>query len=241
MQISDNIEFTINRFPSGYVFTYMDFNIGVNKREAVIKTLNRLAAKGRIKKLSKGKYYKPESTEFGELQPSTYQIVKDLLERSGKIIGYLTGYSVYNELGLTTQVSSIIQIGRNDFRPTIKRDIYTIKFVVQKNKITKENIFALKILDAIKFIKEIPDTTIDSSCIRIMAIIKGLDIQYVERLKTLSLKYQPSTRAILGAMIEVTIGNEASKSLHCSLNPITKYDFEVSENIVPNLKNWNIR
>ncbi len=132
MQISDFISFTIDRLPKGYVFTYVDFTTEVNKKEAVIKALNRMAASGKIAKLSKGKYYKPETTPFGNLQPSQGQVVKDLLEENGKITGYLTGYSIYNQLGLSTQVSNTIQIGKNQIRPNFKRERYTISFVKQK-------------------------------------------------------------------------------------------------------------
>lgn len=47
---------------------------------------------------------------------------KDLLEENGKIIGYLTGLSIYNQLGLTTQVSNTLQIGKNQIRPSFKRE-----------------------------------------------------------------------------------------------------------------------
>ena len=109
----------------------------MNKKEAVIKALNRMAASGRITKLSKGKYYKPEKTVFGELVPEQYQIVKDILEDDGKIIGYLTGLSIYNKLGLTTQVSNTIQIGKNEIRPTFSRGRYTIAFIKQKSLDTR--------------------------------------------------------------------------------------------------------
>src|SRR5690606_38318371 len=127
-----------------------------------------------IIKISKGKYYKPESTPFGNLQPNQAQIVKDLLESDGKIIGYLTGYSIYNQLGLTTQISNTIQIGKNQIRPNFKRERYTISFIKQNNTITKENIPLLQLLDAIRYIKKIPDSTIDASCNRFLAILKTL-------------------------------------------------------------------
>lgn len=100
------IELTIDRLPKGYVFSYADCITEVNKKEAVIKALNRMAASGKIAKLSKGKFYKPEETPFGNLLPTQRQVVKDLLEENGKTIGYLTGYSIYNQLGLTNQVSN---------------------------------------------------------------------------------------------------------------------------------------
>lgn len=104
-------------------------------KEALVKSLNRLAEFGRIVKLAKGKYYKPELSPFGELPPEQYQVVKDLLERDGKVVGYLTGLSIYNKLGLTTQVGSVIQIGRQEVRFPFKRERYTISFVKQKNTI----------------------------------------------------------------------------------------------------------
>jgi len=73
----------------------------------------------------------------------------------GKITGYITGYSIYNQLGLTTQVGNTIQIGKNQVRPGFKRGRYTISFIRQKNTITKANIPLLQLLDAIRYIKKI--------------------------------------------------------------------------------------
>ena len=164
MKTTDYISFIIDRLPKGYVFTYEDFMTDVNNQEAAIKALNRMVASGKIVKLAKGKYYKPETTPFGVLLPDQKQVVKDLLEDNGKILGYLTGYSIYNQLGLTTQVSNTIQIGRNQIRPNFTRERYTISFIKQKNTITRENIPLLQILDAIKYIKKIPDANLESSC-----------------------------------------------------------------------------
>ena len=48
MKVSVIIEDTINRFPFGYVFTYRDFSVDVNQKEAAIKHLNRLTKSGRL-------------------------------------------------------------------------------------------------------------------------------------------------------------------------------------------------
>ena len=142
-----------------------------------------MVASGKIAKLSKGKYYKPENTPFGNLQPNQAQVLKDLLEENGKITGYLTGYSIYNQLGLTTQVSNTVQIGKNQVRPNFKRERYTIAFVKQKNIITKDNIPLLQVLDAIRYIKDFKD-------------------KEIKRLVRLALIYPPATRALLGALLE---------------------------------------
>lgn len=240
MKVTEYIRNTIDRLPKGYIFTYEDFDVDVNKKEAIIKALNRMANSGKIEKLSKGKYFKPEKTPFGALQPSQEQIVKDLLIEDGKVIGYLTGYSIYNKLGLTTQVSNIIQIGKNQTRPKFKRERYTISFVKQKNIITKKNIPLLQILDSIKYVKKIPDTTIKTSCLRFLEIIRNLSLDDKKELIRLSLKYPPSTRALLGALLDEIQNKSITISLKESLNPITKYEIPGAKKALTNASNWNI-
>lgn len=240
MKTAEYIEYTIGRLPKGYVFTYSDFNTEVNQKEAVIKALNRMVASGKIAKLSKGKYYKPENTPFGKLQPNQSQVVKDLLEENGKTTGYLTGYSIYNQLGLTTQVSNTIQIGKNEIRPNFKRGLYSISFVKQKNTITKDNIPLLQILDAIRYIKKIPDTKIDASCRRFLAILKNLSDNDKSTLVRLALKYPPATRALLGGLLEQFQQSKLTEQLLKSLNPITKYKLTGIAKVVSNTEKWNI-
>ena len=240
MKATEYIRNTIDRLPKGYVFTYEDFNIDVNKKEAIIKALNRMVNSGKIEKLSKGRYFKPEKTPFGILQPNQEQIVKDLISENGKVMGYLTGYSIYNKLGLTTQVSNIIQIGKNQTRPKFKRERYTISFVKQKNIIVKKNIHLLQILDSIKYIKKIPDTTIKASCLRFLEIVRTLTLDDKKELIRLSLKYPPSTRALLGTLLDEIHNKSITDHLKESLNPITKYEISDVGKIFTKASNWNI-
>lgn len=239
MKIASYISNTIDRFSAGYVFTYESFRLKVENKEAAIKALNRMVASGKIVKLSKGKYYKPEKTVFGNLAPSQYQVVKDLLEENGKTVGYLTGYSIYNQLGLTTQVSNTIQIGKNEVRPSFKRGRYSISFIKQKNTVTKDNIPMLQLLDAVRYIKKIPDATLEKSCIRFLSIIKELSENDKNTLVRLALKYPPSTRALIGAILD-ELKIEVPNTLYKSLNPITKYAFPLVDKVLSKTSKWNI-
>jgi len=241
MRTAEYVAFKIDRLPKGYVFTYEDFYDEVKKKEAIIKALNRMADSGKIAKLSKGKYYKPEKTPFGELQPNQYQAVKDLMEEDGRVVGYLTGYSIYNELGLTTQVSNTIQIGKNVVRPKLKRGKYTIRFVRQKNTITKENIPLLQILDSIRYIKKIPDTTIEKSTKRLKNIIDELSDEDKRSMVRLAKKYPPSTQALLGAILEELGKSAHIEKLQSSLNPITTYNLPGVSEALSTAENWNIK
>jgi len=241
MKVTEYIEFKIDRLPKGYVFTYDDFITEVSKKEAVIKALNRMVALDKIAKLSKGKYYKPEGTVFGNLQPNQSQVVKDLLENDGKVIGYLTGYSIYNQLGLTSQLSNTIQIGKNETRPEFKRERYTISFIKQKNTITKENIPLLQILDAIRFVKKIPDTNTASSCKRFLAILNDLSESDKTTMVRLALKYPPVTRALLGALLCESGELKLIDSLQKSLNPITVFKLPGVNKVLLTSEKWNIK
>ena len=241
MKVSEYIRDSINRLPKGHVFTYDDFSMEVKNKEAIIKALNRMVISGKIEKLSKGKYYKPEKTPFGRLQPSQEQIVKDLLIEDGKIVGYLTGYSMYNQLGLTTQVSNLIQIGKNQTRPKFKRERYTISFIKQKNTITRKNIPLLQILDSIKYIKKIPDTSIKKACKRFLEILKKLKPEERKELIRLSFKYPPSTRALLGAMLDEIQDKTLTTKLKETLNPITTYKIPDATRVLTEASNWNIQ
>ena len=240
MKVSEYVLDRVNRFQVGYVFTYTDFDLPAKDADAVMKALNRMVKSGKIKKLSKGKFYKPKNSQFGELKPDIYQVVKDLLEKDGKIIGYFTGYSIYSQLGLTTQVYKTIQIGVNGEKKATKRGMYKIKFIKQPNTITKKNIPLLRILDSIRNIKKIPDTTVEKSCIRLKAIIKDLEISDQKLLMKLAMKYNPATRALLGAILE-NVNKLDTDVIYKTLNPATSYTFNISEKTLPNQQKWFIK
>lgn len=239
--IANTVKSQIDGFKEGYVFTYIDIEGASKNREAIIKSLNRLVEKGIINKLAKGKFYKPTKSEYGTLGPDLNEIVKDLLEHNGEVIGYLTGLSIFNKYRLTTQLSNTIQIGRNTFKPPIKRSIYTIHFVLQKNIITKENIEILQVLDCLKMIKGIPDTTKDNTLHILGKIIRKYRKPQRDILIQLSMKYPPSTRALLGMIFEEEKIMSPLDKIRETLNPISKFNITLRDydKLVKN--NWNIK
>ncbi|MCH8569417.1 MAG: DUF6088 family protein [Balneolales bacterium] len=241
MKITEYITYTINRLPKGYIFTYEDFIDEVNNKEAVIKALNRMAGGGKIEKLSKGRYYKPEQSAFGPLPPDPYQVVKDLLEENGKVTGYLTGISIFNQLNLTSQISSVIQIGKNEIRPAFKRGRFKISFIRQKNIITKDNIPLLQYLDCLRYIKKIPDASVKNSIRILSEKFKTLEPVKIETMVRLALKYPPSTQALLGAILEDLGESSSIKRLKSSLNPITSYSIPDAVIALATSQNWNIK
>jgi hypothetical protein len=239
--MTDTINNTINKFAYGYVFTARDFPIDVSKQKTVNKILENLAKNGKIRRLSKGRYYKAKTTEFGELPPDNYQIVKDLLTENGKLVGYITGYQVFNDLHLTTQIPAVLQIGTYKEKKHTKRGYYRIGFVKQWNTITKENIPLLQLLDCLRFFKIIPDAMPEDSCRRLLVLLSELSDGQRNKIKKLALKYPPQAIALLGAMLESFNPNEDVEMLRKSLNFQTFYKLTIPQEILPTQKKWNIR
>ena len=120
-----------------------------------------------------GNTISPENN-FWELAPSPSQIAKEYLVKNGRVIGYMTGGSAFSQYSLTTQISSDILIGTNYYRRPIQRGPYKISFVYQPNEINEDNIELLKLLDCLKYIKDIPGTTANEACKRLIFVIKDL-------------------------------------------------------------------
>jgi predicted transcriptional regulator of viral defense system len=241
MKTSEKVKAKIDKFEKGFVFTYDDFDIEVNEGEALTKYLNRLVESGKITRLSKGRFYKPKPGIVGNLKPDEYEIVKDLLIDGNKTIGYITGYTIFNRLKLTTQVPNVIQIAVNFDKKVIKRNKYTVKFVRQWNKITKTNIPLLQLLDCIRFIKTIPDTTVTEALKLITTLIKKLSDTDKKLFVDLALNYPPSTRALCGAIFELLGFADYSKKLQRTLKSTTWYSFNISEEQLPNKLKWKIK
>jgi len=239
--MTDIIKNIIDKFELGYVFTVCDFPMTVENPKTVSKILNHFVTTGYLRKLSKGRFYKPQMSRFGELPPDTYQIVKDLIQKDGKLIGYITGYSAFNDFALTTQISAILEIGMRKEKKATVRGIYRIRFIRQDNTITKENIPLLRLLDCLRLFKNIPDTTPDNACRRLIYLIGKLDEQELCRIKKLALKYTPQAIALLGAILDIIKPQEDTNLLFKKLNPITVYKLEISDKILPTQKKWNIQ
>lgn len=71
------------------------------------KSLERMCQKNELKHLAKGTYYRPKQSRFGFIPISEEEIAAYYLQ-DGK--GMLIGYRMYNQKGLTTQVSKNIEI-----------------------------------------------------------------------------------------------------------------------------------
>ncbi len=239
MKIAEQIRNTIASLPEDKVFGYMDLGIEPIQYQTVAKVLERLLKKGVIRKMSKGLFYKPILSIFGELQPNDEEKLKPYLFKKGKRVAYITGASLYNQMHLTTQMAFKLKIA-SDRRINVNKGYIKAKSVKSYAEVTEDNYQVLGLLDALKDIKHIPDCS-PSDAVKLLSLRIGeKDKAEISVIIQYALYYPPRVRALLGAILEYTKPEMELTKLRESLNPITKYSIRVNKNILPTKTNWQI-
>lgn len=240
MTLASQIQFKIKKLPKGKTFGYADLGIAKEDFQTAAKALERLQAKGIIKKLSKGVFYKPEQTVFGELQPDYSEQLRPYLYENGKRIAYETGFSLYNRMGLTTQMAYRIKLASRSKRISINRGTIKADAIKSYAEVTEANYELLGFLDAIKDIKRIPDCSVSKAVKILSSKISKLNEKQISDLVKYALLYPPRVRALSGAMLEDLNIKANTEKLKQSLNPLTTIKLGLKVKDLSTINNWNI-
>jgi hypothetical protein len=238
LSIASKVEREVDALRDGQGFVI----VTAGKSEAAyFKALSRLVKAGKLARIEKGKYYKPLKTRFGTLRPSETELVKTLTQRGDKIVGYLTGNVLYNQWGLTTQVPNTLTIARRNRLPEKELSGYKVKFAVRPFPFTATDIPLLQLLDALTDIRRIPDAAPGSVIPLLASKMKELLPYQLDQLVKLSMDYPPSTRALLGAVLESYFPDQDTTALLASLNPLTRFRLKDIETTVKDKAKWNFK
>ena len=240
MNITTSIKTKVARIDTGEVFTYDTLSIPQSRFSAAAKALSRLVANGVIKRYKNGMYYKPKQTVFGELKPREEVLLKNYLFENDKQIAYVTGVRLYNQFGLTTQVSNIVRLASKDKEIKTKIGSLIVKPAKSYVRVTKKNVPLLQLLDVMKDFKNIPDMDKKIGVTFLKERIENLSDDDKNKLTSFAKAYPPKVRALLGAILESLSINELSDSLKETINYLSSYDFGISERTLPTISNWNI-
>ena len=241
MNISSAVKKSIKKFSEGQVFGYRDTPIYQEAPVAVVKAMSRLVKDGEIKRLSKGRFYKPKQGIFGELKPSDSELLKTLLYKNGKLRGYITGIALYNQLGLTTQLPRTITVAIEGGQQ--KKDLGTVraKLIKSRAPVKPSNVMLLQYLDVLRGINKIPDTDTNKVLISMEKRFSDLDEKQVKQVKNLVLKYyNAKVIALTGLLLESSNKDEPT-TLKKSLNPLTRFTIGLDKDKWPKRLNWNIQ
>jgi len=241
MGVTQNIQKQISKLAEGTTFKYEQLAIEPQEFSAAAKAIERLIAKGIIKRVSTGVFYKPKKTVFGELKPNEEEILKPYLFEKGKRIAYITGTSLYNRLGLTTQIPKSIKIASRDKRITVSNGSVKATPVKSYVDVNDKNFYLLELLDTLKDFKKIPDLDKNSAIKILSTKLKALNPTETKQLVKCSLTYPPRVRGILGALLENIKVPTDLTALKKSLNPLSEYEYGIDKKLLPTVENWNVK
>ena len=241
MSIAAAVNRIIDRAPSGRIFGYEFFPQYREAAGAVVRAVNRGIENGRLRRVAKGRFYKPGKGTLGDVPVSDEERLRDALFRGGRRAGYITGPALYNRVGLTTQVPKTIAIAVN--RATQSKDFGTIrvKLLSRRAPISDSTVPLLEILDILRDARKVPDATVER-IIRTMAKrLTELTPAERKKLQRLALDYyNAGTRALLG-MLLTHCRKEVLPALRASLNPTTLFNLGIDPQDWPESRAWNIR
>lgn len=128
--------------------------------------LKKLTDDGIISRFEAGVYYFPKMDILGEIMNLSAETVAihKYIQRRGKRVGYYSGYTLANRMGLSTQVPFTIEITSN-YAPAQVREltIKNRKYIIRRPvaEVTEENVAVLQFLDCLKDIEKCAEEEMD--------------------------------------------------------------------------------
>ena len=137
----------------------IDLNISQTNLRQKFKIL---CDSGKVRRYDTGIYYLPKQSRLNDTVPFTPERIADCkyVNRKGEIIGYYSGFTFANQIGLTTQVPAVIEITSNNASAAVREiNLCGRQIVLRCSRVivTGENAATLQLLDFMKDITRYTD------------------------------------------------------------------------------------
>jgi len=239
VSIMQRVKAQLDQLPPGALVGYADFVQEPTQFAAVAAALSRLSKTGEITRFAKGQYYRPQVSRFGTVPPSDQAVLAAVGATTGQLMPYATGVSIYNRLGLTTQVPAVVTLASTRRRRNLPRRLRT---VVRPALEQVSDVPLLQWLEVLRDIRRIPDTSPDRVVTRVAKELRQLAPPVRRRLIELACQQAPPrARALLGALLENLPNKKEAVALRQTLNPLTTYRLGISAKVLPNRAAWHIQ
>jgi hypothetical protein len=237
MNYSQKIRNCINELPAGGLVTVKMFPSSW-PRETVLRSLSRFCKEGIIKRVKSGVYSKTKATRFGNVVATSLEVLaKEVHEDANKCFG---GLFLFNNLGLTTQVPTIIEVLNNKSSYKIHVGSTLVKYIRIRPKITKESKKHIMFLEVLKNSKSIPDADATYTYRWICKKIAELDEKELKKLVSISLEYPPRVRAILGNLL-ITKWTSYADKLKTTLKTTSLYKVGRIVDLLKDPEEWKLK
>ena len=193
------------------------------KEATFYKSLERMTKAGELVHLTKGVYYRPKQTRFGVVPISEHDIASHYM---GDRRGLVVGYRMYNQKGLTTQISKNMEILSTALSEERKHilNVLVRKISVALDEETKAIIETLEILQGYRSIEDLNRRAMIA---HLEAFADGYSDAAAEKVLS-SLKYKKSTIAFMANVLDY---RHVKHSLRCHLSTVSDYNIPSMETL----------
>ncbi len=148
-------EYLLSNYTQGEPIFTGDIDIPDMTEENLRYHLKKLTDDAVIYRFESGVYYFPKKNILGEYVPLSADTVAlhKYIMRKGKRVGYYSGYTLANRMGLSTQVPYIAEITSNYAPAQVRKvKIKNQEFIIRRPvvPVTDENVMTLQFLDCLK-------------------------------------------------------------------------------------------
>ena len=190
---------------------------------AYYKTLERMCKAGTLAKAAKGTYYIPKQSSFGVVPPSEREIVSSFTKNhSGTVIGY----TLYNQLGLTTQIAKTVEVLSSAMETQVK----TIRNVVVHSSslsFSKKNAEMIHALEVMKNISEIQDINYSA----LVSFFQKVAAQFDQAVFDEVISIQHYSKRTIAFFQEILNYYQKPNSLQKYLSSLSTYHFPKMEEL----------
>ena len=188
------------------------------------KLLERMYKSEQLVKLSKGIYYIPNKTKFGVVPISDEEIIS-LYTNDNQ--GMVVGYSLYNKLNLTTQISKKITILSSNVSNEIK-NIRNIEIKKVKMNYSKDYIKIIEMFEVLQNFNDIQDINYNAFYKYVKKISEEFNETNTDYVIE-NMNYKKSTISFLHNILNYF---HVNNNLNKYLSSLSKYKHFVMEDII---------
>jgi hypothetical protein len=207
-------------------------------KNTLFVVLCRLCKEGTIVRVKRGVYSKVKKTRFGDLKLSpldalSYEVNQD----ANKCFG---GVFLLNQLKLTTQVPTVIEILNNKSSYQTKIGSTSIRYVKIRPKITHKTKEYIRYLEVIKKIRYIPDGDMFTTFAWLVKYLVEKESTQLALLVKVANDYPPRVRAILGSLLNQD-HPKLAQALRKTLNENSYYRIGYLANLIQGANQWSLK
>ena len=170
------LQYLQERYKCGEPIILSDICIEGMNRPNLYQQIKTLTDNGKICRYQQGIYYLPKVTRYGFMAvPSAETIATyKYVARRGRVLGFYSGFTFANMIGISTQVPRIMEIVTNNIKAVVREiPIGGLRFIVRSSKIiiSEANVNVLRLLDLLKHFDRYLDSSYDEAKERIKSYI----------------------------------------------------------------------